>query len=195
MKICVYLSSSEAVDEKYFALTRAVGQAIGARGDTLVYGGTKVGLMRVLAESAQAAGAKVIGVVPAKLREIGYANEACDELIDTSDLRERKGKMDEISDAFVALPGGLGTLEEVTEVLSLKYLRYHQKPVIFLNHDGFYDGLLQWWEQLYAERFTKRAITQLFASCPDMAAVYAYLDNYVPVQVEQKWYDRSTDEI
>ena len=195
MNICVFLSSSEAVPAKYWDLTRELATAIAQRGDTLVYGGTKVGLMREIADAAQAAGGKVIGVVPEKLREIGYANEACDEVLLTGDLRERKGKMDALADAFVALPGGLGTLEEVAEVLSLKYLRYHQKPVIFLNHEGFYDGLFQWWEKLYDERFTKRAMAQLYAAVPSVEAMYAYLDRYEPVTVEEKWYDRTTDAI
>jgi uncharacterized protein (TIGR00730 family) len=103
--------------------------------------------------------------------------------------------MDEHADAFVALPGGLGTLEEIFEVLNLKYLRYHQKPVVFINHRGFYEPVFASFEQFYHERFTKRAVEKLYASLPDVASLFTYLESYEPVQVEEKWYDRSTDEI
>ena len=119
----------------------------------------------------------------------------CDELIISNDLRDRKAIMDEKSDAFIALPGGLGTLEEIIEVLNLKYLRYHQKPVIFLNHRAFYEPLFNAFGPFYEERFTKKAIQQLYAAISTVDEVFPYLDSYVPVQVEEKWYDRSTDDI
>ena len=103
--------------------------------------------------------------------------------------------MDEHSDAFVALPGGLGTLEEIIEVLNLKYLRYHQKPVVFINHKGFYEPLFAAFETFYEQRFTKRAIKKLYASLPSVPDLFPYLATYEPIQVEEKWYDRSTDEI
>jgi uncharacterized protein (TIGR00730 family) len=148
-----------------------------------------------LADAVKEHGGKVIGVVPRKLDDMGLTYKNCDELIISKDLRDRKGIMDEKSDAFVALPGGLGTLEEVIEVLNLKYLRYHQKPVIFLNHHQFYEPLFSAFVPFYEQRFTKRAIVKLYASIDTVEAIFPYLDNYVPVQVEEKWYDRGTDEI
>ena len=195
MKICVFLSSSDAVAPHYVDLTVRMGEAIGRNGHTLVYGGNNTGLMGKLADAVKATGGTVFGVVPQKLYDLGRAYKDCDELIVSRDLRDRKAIMDENSDAFIALPGGLGTLEEIIEVLNLKYLRYHQKPVIFINHQGFYDALFRAFEQFYSESFTKRAVELLYASLPDVQSVFPYLDNYVPVQVEEKWYDRSTDTI
>jgi uncharacterized protein (TIGR00730 family) len=132
---------------------------------------------------------------PQKLHDLGRAYSRSDKLIISKDLRDRKGIMDEYAEAFVALPGGLGTLEEIIEVLNLKYLRYHQKPVIFLNHKGFYEPVFAAFEAFYEQRFTKRAVEKLYAALPDVAAIFPYLESYVPIQVEEKWYDRSTDEI
>lgn len=191
--VCVFCSSSSAVPPGFHTLATATGESLARAGLTLVYGGTTTGLMGEVARAAHAAGGRVVGVIPAKLRELGLANEACDELHITHDLRDRKGLMDELSDAFLALPGGLGTLEEIFEVFNLKYLKYHQKPVVFLNHEGFYNDLFAFFETLYAARFTKRAVEQLYHAAPDLPAFHAYLQSYVPVEVADKWYDRSTD--
>lgn len=195
MKICVFLSSSDAVAPHFVDLTIQLGEIIGENGHTLVYGGNNTGLMGKLADSVKDSGGKVFGVVPQKLHDLGRSYTRCDELVVSRDLRDRKAIMDENSDAFVALPGGLGTLEEIIEVLNLKYLRYHQKPVIFINHQGFYDPLFTAFGHFYDQRFTKRAIEKLYASLPDVETVLPYLESYEPVQVEEKWYDRSTDAI
>lgn len=194
MKVCVFLSSSDAVPEKYRILTAKMGRAIGAGGHTLVYGGNGVGLMGILAESVRAGGGRILGVVPRKLDELGLTWPHCDELVITEDLRDRKARMDAEADAFVALPGGLGTYEEILEVLNLKYLRYHEKPVIFLNKDGFYEPLFASFARLFEERFTKKAIGRLYAALGEVEEVFPYLERYEPVEVAQKWYDRSTDE-
>lgn len=195
MNICVFLSSSDAVAPHFVEVALEFGRAIGENGHTLVYGGNNTGLMGRLADSVKDAGGSIIGVVPQKLHDLGRSYERCDNLIISKDLRDRKGIMDEHADAFVALPGGLGTLEEIIEVLNLKYLRYHQKPVIFLNHQGFYEPLFAAFEAFYAERFTKRAVEKLYASLPGVPDIFPYLEAYMPVQVEEKWYDRTTDEI
>jgi len=194
VNICVFLSSSDAVEQRYANLAVRLGDAIGKKGHTLVYGGNNTGLMGKLADAAKASGGRVLGVVPQKLHDLGRTYRNCDELVVSRDLRDRKAIMDEQSDAFIALPGGLGTLEEIIEVLNLKYLRYHKKPVIFINHGGFYDSLFGVFEQYYRERFTKRAVERLYASLPDIDHVFPYLENYVPVEVEEKWYDLSTDQ-
>ncbi|MEX0322157.1 MAG: TIGR00730 family Rossman fold protein [Puniceicoccaceae bacterium] len=195
MNICVFLSSSDAVAQHYVDLTKELGRQIGLQGHTLVWGGNCTGLMGHIADSVRENGGKVIGVVPQKLYDLGRAYTECDELIISRDLRDRKAIMDEKSDAFVALPGGLGTLEEIIEVLNLKYLRYHQKPVVFLNHNQFYEPLFAAFQPFYDQRFTKRAVEKLYASIDSVDALFPYLDSYVPVQVEEKWYDRATDEI
>jgi len=195
MKLCVFLSSSEAIPPEFIQLTRDLGTLIGSNGDELIYGGTNTGTMGILAESTQAAGGKVTGIIPQKLYDMGKGNEACDELIISKDLRDRKGLMDEMCDAFIALPGGLGTLEEVIEIFNLKYLQYHEKPVIFINFNSFYEPLFAFFETLYTQRFTKKAVQQLYHSVGSLDEIYPYLEGYKPVKIASKWYDRSTDSI
>ena len=191
MNICVYMSSSDAVEQGYVDLAMELGREIGQRGHTLVFGGNCTGLMGKVADAVKAAGGRVLGVVPQKLYDLGRAYQDCDKLIVSRDLRDRKALMDEQADAFVALPGGLGTLEEIIEVLNLKFLRYHQKPVVFLNYRDFYEPLFLTFETFYRQQFTKRDVEKLYAALPDVADLFPYLDSYVPVEVDEKWYDRS----
>lgn len=193
--ICVYCSSSEAIPSKYTKLAETLGTEIGKRGFRLIYGGTRCGTMGIVADAAKNSGATVIGIIPQRIQDLGLAYDRCDELIVTKDLRDRKALMDEMSESFVALPGGIGTLEEVIEIFNLKYLRYHQKPVIFLNHEGFYEPLFQFFNHLYEERFTKKAVEQLYAAIPDVPSIFRYLEQYQPIEVAEKWYDRTHDEI
>ena len=195
MNICVYLSSSDAVAQEFVDLAVQLGESIGKMGHTLVFGGNNTGLMGRVADAVKDNGGKVIGVVPQKLNDLGRSYTRCDKLIISNDLRDRKAIMDEHAEAFVALPGGLGTLEEIIEVLNLKYLRYHQKPVVFINHREFYAPLFAAFEKFYEQRFTKRAVEQLYVALPDVPSLFPYLETYQPVQVEEKWYDRSTDEV
>lgn len=185
------MSSSDAVARDYVDLAISLGREIGRRGHTLVFGGNRTGLMGRVADSVRGEGGHIIGVVPQKLYDMGRAYEHCDQLTVSRDLRDRKALMDDKAEAFVALPGGLGTLEEIIEVLNLKYLRYHRKPVVFINHEGFYDPLFATFEGFYSQQFTKRAVEQLYASLPGVAELFPYLESYVPVQVEEKWYERS----
>jgi hypothetical protein len=195
VNICVYLSSSDAVAPHFVELAEQLGREIGRRGHTLVFGGNNTGLMGRLADAVKDSGGGVIGVVPQKLHDMGRTYARCDQLVVTRDLRDRKAVMDEHAGAFVALPGGLGTLEEIIEVLNLKYLRYHQKPVVFINHRGFYEPLFAAFASFYTERFTKRAVEQLYAALPAVDDLFPYLEAYQPVQVEEKWYDLSTDAV
>ncbi|MFQ3599546.1 MAG: TIGR00730 family Rossman fold protein [Chloroherpetonaceae bacterium] len=153
--ICVYCSASNGLAEKYIDEAARLGKAIAQKGATLVYGGGNVGLMGVVALSAQAHGSKVIGVIPERLVERENVYRGCDELIITKTMRERKAVMDEKSDAFIALAGGFGTLDEVLEAMTLRQLGFHNKPIVFLNTDGFYDNLLDFFEQLYAQGFAR----------------------------------------
>ena len=185
--ICVYCSSSNAVDPHYVAAAVEFGTLLGQRGLTLVYGGASVGLMGQLATAVHRAGGRVLGVIPQSLRDREIAYEASDELIVTRDLRERKAIMEARADAFVALPGGFGTLEEVLEVLTLKQLRAHQKPVVFLNTAGFYDRLLAVFEQLYEQRFAKADHRHSYGVAAAPADVLHHLDNPRPAPEVAKW--------
>ena len=140
--VAVYCASTDGIDPAYIATAESLGRALATRNIGLVYGGAKVGLMRVVAESALAAGGKVIGVIPEVLVDLEVAHHGITELHLVDTMHTRKALMVEKSDAFVALPGGFGTFEELFEVLAWQTLRLHSKPIVLLNINGFYDGLL-----------------------------------------------------
>lgn len=159
--ICVYCSSSDDIADIYPPVAEALGREMAQRGHELIYGGGAVGLMGVMAEAAHAAGGTVTGVIPSKLQaREGIAYDA-DELIVTDTMRERKRIMYQNADAFAVLPGGYGTLEEFMEVLTLKQLGYHDRPIAILNVDGFYDTLLSFFEELRDGQFARTAVTDL----------------------------------
>lgn len=187
-RICVYCSSSSAVSAPYFQAARELGADLARRGDTLVYGGGNVGLMGALAEAVHEHGGKVIGVIPEALRDMERAYTAADELIVTENLRDRKAMMESYAEAFVALPGGYGTLEEMLEVLTLKQLRYHEKPLVFLNAAGFYAPLIALFEHMYEQNFAKHHSRRLYHVAETSQAVFEYLDNYEPEPAETKWF-------
>ena len=140
--ICVYLGSRPGHNPHFTDMASAVGRFIGRHGGQLVYGGGRSGLMGVVAEATRLAGGRVVGVIPQSLVDKELANQLCDELHIVQTMHERKAMMAERSDAFVALPGGIGTLEELFEVWTWRQLGYHDKPVGLLNVDGYYDPLL-----------------------------------------------------
>jgi hypothetical protein len=171
--VTVFCASSNHVGDGFMKLADGFGRLLADKGCTLVYGGGNVGLMGVLARSVHANGGRVVGVIPHALREIeGVAYETADELILTDTMRERKRIMYERADAFVALPGGLGTLEEFLEVVTLRKLGYHDRPIYLVNPDGFFDGLLGFFDTLVERRFSKPAERHLFETVHDAAAVF-----------------------
>jgi uncharacterized protein (TIGR00730 family) len=171
------------------AAAAELGAAIAKRRLTLVYGGGRVGLMGVVARSVHAHGGRVIGVIPDFLRRHEVAYEEADELIVTKDLRERKAIMEERADAFVALPGGFGTLEEILEILTLKQLATHTKPVVFLNTERFFDPLLALFEHLFDQSFAKRETRTHYHVVHTPLDVLTHIENYeAPAQVK-KWFD------
>ena len=141
MNITVYLGSSAGNVPYLCAAAAELGGLIADSGDTLIYGGSKSGLMGVLAESALGRGGKVIGIEPQVFIDAGYLYDAVTELIVTKNMTERKTKMIEMGDAFIAFPGGTGTLEEISEVMSLVSLRWLDAPCILYNLNGYYEGL------------------------------------------------------
>lgn len=174
MNVCVFCASSNDAGPAYFEIARALGEAMAERGWDLVYGGGKVGLMGALAAAVHAGGGRVIGVIPGALKTRDRAYVDADELIVTADLRERKSIMDARSDAFIALPGGFGTLEEIVEVVTLRQLRLSDKPVVFVNPFGYFDKLFEWIDHIYAEGFAPGKASDLFRvaeSGPDALAI------------------------
>jgi cytokinin riboside 5'-monophosphate phosphoribohydrolase len=149
--IGVFCSSSEGVDVTYHALAERLGTAIGERGWTLLYGGTPVGCMGTLAAAVRGAGGGIIGVPLRQFVDLGIHDTDADELVATETLGLRKDAMLARSDAFVALPGGFGTLDEVVEVISQRQLRMHHKPLVLVDHAGFFTPLLAFFELLRAQ--------------------------------------------
>ena len=141
MNITVYLGANQASSDRLISATKELGAFIGKRGDTLVYGGSKMGMMGILADSVLASGGKVIGVEPRMFVENEFQHSGITELIVTEDMLERKAKMIELGDAFIALPGGTGTLDEISEIMSLVSLNVIDSPCILYNIDGYYNGL------------------------------------------------------
>lgn len=153
MRICVYCASSDMVSPVYEETARTLGQLLGERGHTLVYGGGRLGLMGLLARSTQAAGGRVHGVIPQALVEREEAYEKAEELEIVRTMAERQERMLTLGQAFIALPGGFGTLEEITHTLVWKAFTAAPKPLVLVNTRGFYDALLALFEQFYRERF------------------------------------------
>lgn len=185
--LCVYCASSDRLDPKYADAAAALGRAMPGRGWDLVYGGGKVGLMGALAKGVKASGGRVVGVIPdfMKVRELDY--EQADEMITVATMRERKRLMEARADAFVALPGGWGTLEEIMEILTLRQLDVLRKPCVLFNHDGFYDDLLRFFDRMVGERFNKPSNRALFGVTDSVDGIFAHLENGV-VTAETKWF-------
>lgn len=151
--ICVYCGSRPGDDASYAQAAQSVGHWIGRHGGQLVYGGGKTGLMGTVAHAAREAGGRVVGIIPQALVDKELANELCDELHVVGTMHERKAMMAEHSDAFVALPGGIGTFEELFEVWTWRQLGYHDKPIGLLNAAGYYDSMLQFLQQCVGHGF------------------------------------------
>lgn len=188
MNICVFSSSSNAIADIYFREAQNLGQLIGTKGHQLVNGGANVGLMEAVTVAASKAGAKTVGILPERLIGRSLASNNSHEVIVTSDMQERKAKMREMSDAFIALPGGFGTLEEVLEVLTLRQLSYHTKPVVFINTNNFYKYLVKQFETSFKEEFAKEIYRDLYFFAADAEEALNYIENYIPVELDAKWF-------
>lgn len=174
MNITVYLGSSHGNSKKYADAVTQLGKYIGGSGDTLIYGGSKSGLMGLLAQSVLEAGGKVIGVEPKFFVDAGLVYDSINELIVTQNMSERKNKMMELGDAFIALPGGTGTLEEISEVMSASALGGFHKPYVIYNLDGFYNSFLSLLDDMTKEGFISaknRAIIKFADNITDINAI------------------------
>lgn len=186
--LAVYCSSSDVIHQDYFKAAHELGQQMAIKGFQLVYGGGAVGLMGEVARSLKSQGGKTIGVVPKALNIDQVVNDIDDELIITDGMRERKAIMDERADAFIGLPGGFGTLEEMFEVLTLKQLAYHNKPIVFLNIRGYYSHLFEMFEHIYEEQFAKEQYRILYHISDSVEDCMNYINTYQPPQLPDKWF-------
>ena len=184
--VCVYCGSSAGRDPAYAAAARRLGEEIAGRGLGLVYGGSSVGIMKVVADAALALGGRVTGVIPEALVRKEIAHRGLSELLVTSSMHERKMKMAELSDAFVALPGGIGTLEELFEAWTWAQLGLHAKPCGLLNVAGYFDRLIGFLDHAVAERFVKEANRAMLVVSAEPADLLDRFAAYRPPTVE-KW--------
>jgi hypothetical protein len=164
-----------------------LGRLIAEHGYNLVHGGGKVGLMGIISNSVQQGGRKVTGVLPEQLNLEGIASETDDEIIITKDMADRKTEMRKRSQAFIALPGGFGTLEELVEVITLKQLGYLNYPIVIINTLNFYEPLIRLFEEMYHQKFADVSYRTLYyiASGPEDAI--EYVKNYKYPEVKKKW--------
>ena len=187
-KVCVFASSSSILDKSYFDAAERLGELLAKSGFDLVYGGSNLGLMWASASTAKANGAKVTGVMPEKLYKLCVSKEeSCDEFYVTEGMRERKAKLDNLSEAVIALPGGFGTLEELSEMIVQKQLGYNKKAIVLLNTNGFYTKLNEFFEVMIAEKFAKEKSRKMYyiADTPEHAV--EYLKTYIePETIESK---------
>ncbi|MFI0483768.1 TIGR00730 family Rossman fold protein [Actinomadura sp. 9N215] len=158
LAVCVFCSSSGTIDRRYVDLAAQAGAELARRGHSLVSGGAQVSCMGAVARAARAGGARTVGVIPEGLVSVEISDEDNDELIVTPDMRTRKGEMDRRSDAFLVLPGGIGTLEELFEVWTARVLAMHAKPVVILDPTGVYDPLRELMRGLTEQGFARAKI-------------------------------------
>ena len=161
-RIGIFCSTSEVIDELYFEKARELGEWMGQNKKTLVYGGANLGLMECVAKAARGKGAFVMGVVPTKLEERGAVSDLLDVTFRVDNLSERKDVMLRESDILVALPGGVGTLDEVFHVMASASMGYHSKKVILYNVNGFWNGLLTFMDELQGQGFARRPMEKFY---------------------------------
>ncbi|WP_113704443.1 TIGR00730 family Rossman fold protein [Nonomuraea lactucae] len=176
MNVCVFCASSQKIDPKYLDLAVQVGTELAKRGHTLVSGGATVSCMGAVTAAARAAGGRTIGVIPQALVDIEIADRQSDELIVTAGMRERKGVMDARSDAFLVLPGGIGTLEELFEIWTARVLGIHDRPLVILDPWSLYAPLRALVETMYDEGFTRANVFDAIAWTTSVEEAFAHLE-------------------
>ncbi len=177
--ICVFASSCNYLDESYYPVAAELGKLLAKNGFNMVYGGSSLGLMWACAEQVQEYGGKIFGVMPEKLYNIGVSTEACVDLTVTPCMRTRKAKMDELSHGVIALPGGFGTLEELSEMIVQKQLGYNNKPIVILNTNGFYNKLIEFFDVIIKEKFANHKLSSnLYYVAQTPKDTIEYLLNY-----------------
>lgn len=176
MQICIYGAASDEVDEKYLKAAEELGYQMAKRGHRLVFGGGATGLMGAAARGIIKGGGDMLGIAPTFFRQPGILMEDYAQMIYTESMRERKRLMEEKSDAFVMTPGGIGTFEEFFEILTLKQLGRHNKPIAVMNVDGYYDKLLAFLDHAKSEGFLNRGCRELFGVYDNAEDLLIYLE-------------------
>lgn len=177
-KVCIFASSSNYLDDIYYETAARLGDLLSKSGFDMVYGGSSLGLMWACAEKVKQNGCKIFGIMPEKFYNMGISTDEYVELIITEGMRERKAKMDELSDAVIALSGGFGTLEELSEMIVQKQLGYNNKPIVILNTNGFYDKLIEFFDVIVKQNFAKPVDKELYFIAQTPEDAVNYIQNY-----------------
>jgi len=188
-RVCVFAGSSPGADLSYRAAARDLGSRLAERGTGVVYGGASVGLMGAVADAALEAGGEVVGVLPTALVQRELAHPNLTELHEVGSMHERKALMAELSDGFVALPGGVGTLEELFEIYTWNQLGLHAKPLALFNVRGYYDGLARFLDLAVAERFVSAPHRAMLLVAEELGELLDGLETWSPPP-QEKWIDR-----
>lgn len=189
-RVCVFCGSNKGARPVYEEIARAMGLALVRRGLGLVYGGGNVGLMGIIADTVREAGGEVIGVIPESLAAKELAHKDLSDLIVVSSMHERKAKMADYADAFVAMPGGYGTFEEFCEIITWAQLGFHKKPCGLLNVENYYAPLLSLFDHAVAEGFIRQEHRPLVLESNSPEELLDMLESYKPPAFE-KWIDRT----
>ncbi len=177
-RVCIFCSSCNYLEKSYYDAAEEFGKLIAQNGFDMVYGGSSLGMMWACAKEVKKNGGEIIGVMPKKLHDMGVYTDECINLTVTPCMRTRKAKMDELSDCVVALAGGFGTLEEISEMIVQKQLGYNNKPVVFLNTNGFYNKLIEFFENIISENFANACASKLYYIAHTPKEAVNYLINY-----------------
>ncbi|NLV73651.1 MAG: TIGR00730 family Rossman fold protein [Chloroflexi bacterium] len=188
MRVCVYCSSSSAVPAVYLETASQVGTLLANRGHELVFGAGNVGLMGAVADAMHAAGGRMVGVIPRRLYERKLAHSDIDELIVTETMAERKAEMERRAEAFLVLPGGIGTLEELVQVMTLRQLAYLEQPIVMLNTAGFYSLLLEHLQRLVDEAFMRAEFLDLCVVADMPAEAIELIEHPRELVMPEKWF-------
>ena len=183
MRICVFGAASNEIDLKYVDTVENLCRKLAERGHSLVFGAGANGLMGAAARGMKAGGANIIGVIPGFFRDetIEQIYGECDELIFTETMQERKKKMEDLADAFIVVPGGIGTFEEMFEVLTLKQLGRHQKPIIFYNLSGYFDNLMKFMRHCSDEGFIRKNCHKLYNVSEIDEEIFDFVEHSKPL--------------
>jgi uncharacterized protein (TIGR00730 family) len=187
--ICVFCGSSPGSDAAYTDAARSLGRIMGEKGITLVYGGSNIGLMRVIADACLSKGGHVIGVMPQGLIDREVAYHELKEFHIVASMSIRKEKMAELSDAFIAMPGGIGTLDEIFEVMSWNQLEIIDKPMALLNTAGYYDHLVKFLDYTVDQRFVRYEHRKNLLVSEDPERLLDQIEHYTSLKVDSKWID------
>lgn len=188
--VCVFCGSSDSISNDYLQAARAMGEAIAEAGMTLVYGAGSTGLMGAVAEGALKGGAEVLGVIPELFHNPALAHYGLTRLEVTADMHTRKARMYQLADGFIALPGGLGTMDELFESLTWAQIGLHRKPVGLLNVKGYFDGLLGFLGRVQADGFMYQEHAELIRTAAEPKSLLAALAAYRPPDGLEKWVAR-----